>query len=91
MNRLLEDHRHARLIGDALTLKSWVKEVYPVETNIVVACLHDAHRRDEFIGKLAEHGVKVVAFGPAMIRFVTHLDITESMVQYTIEQIQKLD
>lgn len=91
VNRLLEDHRHARLIGDALTLKSWVKEVYPVETNIVVACLHDAHRRDEFIGKLAENGVKVVAFGPAMIRFVTHLDITESMVQYTIEQIQKLD
>jgi threonine aldolase len=31
--------------------------------------------------KLAENGVKTSAFGPKTVRFVTHLDVSDEMIQ----------
>jgi threonine aldolase len=67
----------------------WVKEVLSVETNIVVAILKDASDRDRIIANLNEQNIKVVAFGPGMIRFVTHLDISSSDVEYVCEILNK--
>jgi len=36
INRLAEDHAHAKLLSDALRQCSWVGEIFPVETNIVI-------------------------------------------------------
>jgi len=36
INRLAEDHAHAKQLADALKQCSWVGEIFPVETNIVI-------------------------------------------------------
>lgn len=89
VDRLLIDHQHAKLIESALVNCSWVKEVLPVETNIVVAILKNPNERDEMIAKLYEKSIKVVAFGPGMIRFVTHLDISSTEIEYVCEMLNK--
>jgi threonine aldolase len=89
VERLQIDHQHAKLIEKTLSSCIWVKEVLTVETNIVVAILKDASDRDRIIANLNEQNIKVVAFGPGMIRFVTHLDISSSDVEYVCEILNK--
>jgi threonine aldolase len=67
-----------------------VKETLAVETNIVFAILNDNKQRDSIIAKLAEHGIKCMAFGPGMLRFVSHLDVSASDIDKTCEAIRKV-
>ena len=90
VERLKEDHLHARALETELSSLNWVKEVVPVDTNIVVAILNDTSKRDVIINKLAEMDVKVMAFGPGMIRFVTHLDISSTDIDETLECLRKI-
>lgn len=90
VDRLKEDHARARLLGEAIKHLSWVKAVFPVETNIVVLELEDATQRDLYIQKLASKGIKCVSFGPGLIRFVTHLDLSQDDIEYTIEQLKQI-
>lgn len=89
VERLKEDHARARLLGEAIKHLSWVKAVFPVETNIVVLELEDVAQRDLYIQKLASKGIKCVSFGPGLIRFVTHLDLSQDDIEYTIEQLKQ--
>ncbi len=90
IERLKEDHKHAKALEQALNELSWVKEVIPVQTNIVVFFLNDHDRRDNIIAQLAEKGVYVMAFGPGMIRMVTHLDVTPDDIDQTIHILRLL-
>jgi threonine aldolase len=90
VERLTIDHNHAQLLGNTLTNLSWIKEIIAVETNIVVAILRDEAKRDLIIQNLSSMGIKTIAFGPGMIRFVTHLDISSDQIGYTIEKLRTL-
>lgn len=90
VNRLREDHKNAKLLESALSELSWVESVLGVETNIVVVNLKDPSQRDVIISKLADDNVKVMAFGPNMIRLVTHLDISSSDIDQTINLLKKI-
>lgn len=90
IDRLKEDHGRARQLEALLNTKSWVKQVLPVETNIVVVQLEDAAKRDEIIRNLEEAGIRIVAFGPGMLRFVTHLDISDADMERTLDGLDKL-
>ncbi|KEO74352.1 threonine aldolase family protein [Anditalea andensis] len=76
VERLAEDHRKAKKIGEILEKQSWVLEVFPVQTNIVIVKLKDATPA-EMLAKLAEKEIRAVKFGKDQIRFVTHLDFTD--------------
>lgn len=91
VNRLQEDHAKARQLAETLAEMTYIKEVVPVETNIVIVHLADGVSNSHFIGNLANKGIKVVPFGPGKIRFVTHLDIDDSSMQYTLEVLKNLD
>ena len=69
----------------------WVNEVISVETNIVVLILNNPSKRDEIISKLAEQGVRVMAFGEGMLRLVTHLDVSSNEIDQTCEILRKLN
>ena len=43
------------------------------------------------LAKLKEEGILAVAFGPQTIRFVTHLDFTEKMMDKVIEVLKKIN
>ena len=90
IERLKEDHEHAQQLQTCLNELSWVKEVVPVETNIVVAILNDPAKRDQIIQQLAEKEIKIMAFGPGMLRFVTHLDISGNDIDETILALKQL-
>ena len=90
IDRLKVDHEHAKALETTLKERTWIKDVVPVDTNIVVAVLNEENKRDEIIAKMTEKGVKSIAFGPGMIRFVTHLDISGFDIDRTRDVIESL-
>ena len=90
IDRLKDDHARAKELGSVLEEMSYVKQVLPVDTNIVVFEVVESTNSDEVITKLEEHGIKCVAFGPQLVRFVTHLDIDDDMITYVVEVLKKL-
>jgi len=88
--RLAEDHQHAKALEATLNELTWVESVLEVETNIVVVNLKDASKRDAIISEFERNGIKIVAFGPAMLRFVTHLDISSADIDQTISILKKI-
>ena len=90
VSRLKEDHYHAKELEGALKKMNWVESVVPVETNIVVVILKDYSSRDYLISELENHGVKIIAFGSGMLRFVTHLDISSLDIDKTISVLNKI-
>lgn len=90
VDRLAKDHQHAKLIEATLLNNPNVETVLPVETNIVIFRVKDHVNADELVFKLKEKGILCFTMGKQQIRFVLHLDITEGMVQHTIELLQKI-
>jgi len=70
VERLADDHAHARLLGEALGL-----DPAGVDTNIVVVDRPDAAA---FVAAAADVGVRIAAVGPRAVRLVTHLDVTRA-------------
>jgi len=90
VERLSIDHDHAKMIEAVLQDLSWVDSVLPVETNIVVAMLNKESERDEILATLKQHGILAIAFGPGMIRFVTHLDVHTADIERCCEILKSL-
>lgn len=90
VDRLKIDHQRAKQLESVLNELSWVKEVVPVETNIVVAILNDASKRDRIIQQLKSEGILIMAFGEGMLRMVTHLDNSDADIDRTCEVLRKL-
>jgi threonine aldolase len=90
VERLKEDHAKALEIKTALLKKDFVKEIFEVETNIVIAHIEGKYNATELAVALKEENILVIAMTPALIRFVVHLDITNEMLASTLETIEKL-
>ncbi len=88
VERLKEDHLRARALGETLRNAPFVEEVMPVDTNIVIFSVDKVDKR---LNQLKEKGVLAVPFGGNQIRFVTHLDFTEQMLEQTMKIIQKME
>ncbi|MFN0175557.1 MAG: threonine aldolase family protein [Saprospiraceae bacterium] len=85
VERLRDDHAHARHLAAALAELSWVVNIRPVQTNILIFDLVPPRTPVQFLDYLKQNGVIASAFGPQTIRFVTHLDVTQGMVERSIE------
>ncbi len=90
VERLKDDHVRAKQLESELKSLSWVREVVPVETNIVVAILQNSDEQKMILDKLKERNVLAIGFGHGMIRFVTHLDITDQDLEICIEALQNI-
>jgi threonine aldolase len=90
VKRLKDDHLHAKILEQTLLSLPFVKSCMPADTNIVIFELDEKHNSEDFVEKLAHHGIKCNTFGKQMIRFVTHLDINETMIDYTIDTLKKI-
>ena len=90
VSRLREDHKNAKQIALALNELSYVVNVIPADTNIIIFELDKKHNPEDFVEKLSDHGIKCNTFGKQMVRFVTHLDISQEMINYTIEKLKKI-
>ncbi|RSK31721.1 threonine aldolase family protein [Hymenobacter metallilatus] len=81
VERLADDHRRARQVGQTLAAQRYVAEVLPVETNLVIFRLQETMPAEQFLAHLEGHGIKASSFGPQMIRFVLHLDVDDAMLE----------
>jgi len=90
IDRLKEDNDRAKIIGEVLKAKSYVKLLKPVHTNIVIFQLQDDIKDLDFIEKLKAKGILAVPFGGNTIRFVTHLDISENMIEQTCKFLKEI-
>jgi threonine aldolase len=81
--RLVEDHRNARLIAERLRTSKRVKlDLATVQTNILVFGLtEDAADAPTVVTRAKERGVLIFAFGPRTIRAVTHLDVSRQQCE----------
>jgi len=73
VERLAEDHEHARLLADACGV-----DPAGVDTNIVVVDVPDA---PAVVAAAREHDVLVSAVGPRALRMVTHLDVSRAQAE----------
>jgi threonine aldolase len=90
VERLSEDHKHAKMIAEVIGKKKFVKFVLPVETNIIIFELDDSITATELVAKLKEKNVLGYAIATNRIRLVLHLDLTTEMVAKTIEIFNQL-
>jgi threonine aldolase len=82
VERLAEDHAHARLLASGLAEIEGVRiDAERVETNIVVFEVDSAY---EVCGRLWELGVQVAPLGPTRLRAVTHLDVDRAGVEQAL-------
>ncbi|RST21664.1 low specificity L-threonine aldolase [Streptomyces sp. WAC04770] len=72
VERVAEDHDHARLLARGLREAGFA--VRPPETNIVLV---KTPRADEAVARAAQEGVLATAPDPGTVRLVTHLDAGE--------------
>lgn len=90
IDRLKEDHRKARHLGEILRSHPLVEEVLPADTNILIFKLTRNTTAKEFLERLKKHNIWALATDSQTIRFVTHLDITDPMMDQIIHVLKTL-
>ena len=83
ITRLKDDHKRAKQLANTMKSLSYIDNVLPVDTNIIIFNLNDKLKPEDFVKKLATHDIKATGFGKQAIRFVTHLDFTDEMLEKT--------
>lgn len=91
VDRLREDNKRARRIGEVLHGLNYVESVRPVQSNILIFDLKEGLTAATFLEQLEAKGIKASAFGPQTVRFVTHLDFTEAMMDEVLIALKELD
>jgi threonine aldolase len=92
IERLAEDHRHALQLADGVAgIDGLTLSPAEVETNIL--CF-DVDLRlgtaGEFVWRLKERGLLVLAIGPTRVRIVTHLDVDGADVEQALEILREV-
>ena len=90
IERLAEDHRKTKEIGNLLSSLPIIKKVEPVETNIVIFELDNSINEKEFLKKLEDQQIKIIGMGSNKLRIVTHLDYTNTMHDKLLETLKNL-
>lgn len=88
VERLAEDNKRASEIGENLKEQSYIGEVEPVETNIVIFYLKNPSDEAEFLDALKKENIRISNMGQGKLRVVTHLDYSEEMHQRFLEVIR---
>lgn len=90
VTRLKEDHIRAKKIESILKSLPYVTSILPVDSNIVIFDIDTKISGAEFEKKLLENNIKIAAFGKQTIRFVTHMDFTDEMLEKTEKVLKSI-
>lgn len=89
IERIKEDHYRAKQLEAVLKKISYIEEILPVDTNIVVFRLNEKVNLAAYLNYLSEHKIKAIQFGKQVIRMVTHLDFNDDMLNALVEVLKK--
>jgi len=90
IQRLEEDHTHAKMLAEALLKKDFTGKMLPVETNIVIFEVKGSRTPAEFAEHMKQRDILCIAISPTQVRMVTHLDIDKEMIKLTIDEIEAM-
>ena len=90
IDRLQDDHDNAKKIASALSLKKFVGEILPVETNIIIFEVLSPYTPESFSALMEEHFISVMVISSSQIRIVTHLDVSNEQVDKLVSIITSL-
>jgi len=90
INKLAEDHRHAKQIADVLSRKEFIGRIMPVETNIIIFEVTGSFTARQFCDKLKVHDILCLPISSTQVRMVTHLDITKEMLKSLTLAVESL-
>jgi len=91
VDRLSEDHRRARLLGQTLESCSYVRKVEPIDTNIVIFNLEDDVDEAAFLKAMSDKNILMITMGQGKLRLVTHLDFTDDMLEVVLKELKELE
>jgi threonine aldolase len=91
VDRLAEDHLHARILGAAIANLGLTIDLSTIQTNIVLFDVAGLPMTTEdMVTKLNQYGVKVSQFGDNKLRMVTHHGITKADIEYTLDVLARI-
>lgn len=90
VQRLKDDHRRAKQIGDALKKLHIVDPDFSVPTNIIIFKLKHNNSADDFVKKLDTENIKCFSIGDNKVRMITHLDVNDEMVGKVVEVLGRM-
>ncbi|WP_243472060.1 threonine aldolase family protein [Winogradskyella sp. MH6] len=90
IERLSEDHKKAKEIGEVLSQLSFIKTVEPIETNIIIFELNDTISETDFLNRLKTKNIHIIGMGSNKLRMVTHLDYTNNMHEVLLTTLKSL-
>ncbi|OEK08589.1 threonine aldolase [Flavivirga aquatica] len=90
VERLKEDHKKAKEIGNVLAKLAIVKNVELIETNIVIFELNNDVSETHFVQNLANKNIYIISMGGGKLRMVTHLDYTDTMHERLLYTLLKI-
>jgi threonine aldolase len=88
--RLSEDHKKALELGEVLSKMSSIKQVEPIETNIIIFELQNGIDESQFLKKLFDKHIHIIGMGSNKLRMVTHLDYTDEMHERTLDILSSI-
>jgi threonine aldolase len=90
LDKLKIDNDRAKELGKILATLNYIDEVQPVQSNIVIFTLSKRYSQAEFLDLLHKNNIWALGFGPQKVRFVTHLDFNDNMLERTLIVLKKL-
>jgi len=92
VERLEEDHKNARILGEGLADISGIKiDLETIQTNMVYFDLNESGMDTyQFLPKLAEYNILGSPRPPTKVRLVTHYGINKDDIYTTIEVIREI-
>ncbi|MEO8769213.1 MAG: low-specificity L-threonine aldolase [Ferruginibacter sp.] len=90
IDRLADDHHHAKDIATALMKKDFIGKILPVETNILIFEVMNAYTATSFAEYLKKQDIYCIPISPTQVRIVTHLDVSAGMVKRLLGIIESM-
>ena len=92
MERLKEDHKNARILGEGLANISGIKvDLETIQTNMVYFDLQESGMDTyQFLRKLSKYNILGSPRPPTKVRLVTHYGISEEDIYATIKAIKEI-
>lgn len=85
------DHKRAKEIAEVLENCSFVHEIQPVTTNIIIFSLKSDYDEVQFVQELKEKQILIIGLGKGKLRMVTHRDYTQEHHKYLLTTLSKME
>ncbi|WP_034925589.1 threonine aldolase family protein [Gillisia sp. CAL575] len=90
VERLADDNKRAKEIGEILAGLPYILKVEYVETNIAIFYLKDASNEQSFMKQLQKENIRISNMGQGKLRVVTHLDYSEEQHQKFLQVLKEI-